>query len=269
MRQYKVFVILIQVILFQQPLSAGFERNGQPSALLAQSGSGVAHRSVENLWLNPASLIFSGGFHGSLFYTPSPFGMEQLANYGMIVSHSSASFSGAAGLQSFGFALYKETTSSFAGAFRLSDETAAGMSVHVCHLSIERYGNAVRTLVDLGFLYSVTENISFGTAVHNVGGASFGEGDDIPRKILTGFSVNITNSVSLTADLVKDIRYPVSYSWSVQFLPLEQFALQIGWDGATSSVSGGVGLRLSSLQIQYGGVSHPVLGLTHSVGVSF
>lgn len=269
MRQYKVFVILIQVILFQQPLCAGFERNGQPAALLAQSRSGVALRSVENLWLNPASLIFSGEIRGSLFYTPSPFGMEQLANYGMIISHSSESFSGSAGLHSFGFALYKETTSSFAGAYRLSDESTVGMSLHVCHLSIERYGNAVQTLVDLGFLYSITENISFGTAVHNVGGGTFGKEDDIPRKILTGVSVDVTGKVRLTADLVKDIRYPVSYSWGIQFLPLDQFVLQIGWDGATSSVSGGAGVRLSSIQIQYGGVSHPVLGLTHSVGVSF
>lgn len=268
MRQYKVFVIFIQVILSVQIAVAGFERTSNPTTVLARTFGGTGMFSSDNLWLNPASIAHETGLHGSVFYTPSPFQLDQLASYGMIVTDNYSSCAFGFGVQSFGFSLYRETIGSICAAYTMSDDLAVGASFHLYHLSIERYGSAFRPVVDAGVLYSLTDGITMGTAIHNLTGNSFGGDDDIPQKISSGFSFKIEQLGMVTADIVKDIRYPVYYNGSIEIYPHELLTFRLGLDGSNSMFSAGIGIILNSFQFNYGISSHPLLGLTHSIGVT-
>ncbi len=268
MRQYKVFVTLIQVILTVQISVAGFERTSQPASVLARAFGGTGIFSSDNLWLNPASIAHENKLRGTVFYTPSPFQLDQLAGYGMIVTDNISIGTFGFGVQSFGFSLYRETIGSISAAYPVSNEIAVGASFHLYHLSIERYGTGIRPVIDIGALYSLADAITIGTSIQNVTGSSFGGDDDIPQKISSGFSLSIEQLVMVTADIVKDIRYPVYSNGSIEIYPHELLTLRFGIDGSSSMFSAGIAINLFSIQFNYGVSSHPILGLTHTIGVT-
>ncbi|MFZ4620934.1 MAG: hypothetical protein ACOYNS_10260 [Bacteroidota bacterium] len=269
MRQYKVFVILIQVILSMQTMRAGFERTAQPTSVLARAYSGVAVFSSDNLWINPASLAHEHELSACTFYCPSPFGLKQLSNYGLILNGTYSSWVFGFGFQSFGFSLYQENTGSLNCGFNISEDISVGTAVHLDHLNIERYGTGVRTVIDAGFIYSMSNAFTIGSAIQNITGSSFGDDDDIPQKISLGIAYRYGEWGMITSDIVKDIRYQLYYNLSIDIYPQENIRLCAGIDSSTSMLTGGAGISILGILISYGVSSHAVLGMTHSIGISF
>jgi len=269
MRQYKLFVCFIQVILFVQPVLSGFERNSQPTAAFSMAFSGVGMFLAENLWINPASIAQISNVQLSLFYSPSPFHLKQLSNYGLISAYHSSVANISFGVQSFGFSLYKESLVSIGTAKMVTDGLSIGLNTQLYHVSIDRYGSSSTAVIDLGAIYSATDKINVGLAIQNVTGSTFGEDDDIPRGIVTGLSYTIEEIVTVNGDLIKDIRYPVFYRMGIILQPVETITVSAGSDGSTSRLFGGIGILVSPFKINYGIATHAELGLIHSIGITF
>lgn len=267
--QYKVFIVLFQVFLFAQFLYGSFERTAQPTSLFSRAMSGSAMFTTSNVWLNPASLAKNSLFTTSLFYSPSPFQLHQLSNYGLTAVNNFNGVSCAAGFSSFGFSLYKETTISFSAATYFTEYFAAGFSIHTNHLSIQSYGTAATVVFDVGAIFSVAENINIGTSFNNINRSTFGSDDDIPQTFITGFSYVPYEKLTISFDLVHDIRYSTGYRTGIEFSPLDVLILRAGTQGKESRLFGGIGISILSFQIDYGIATHTELGLTHSVGLIF
>ncbi len=269
MRQYKVLLILIQVILSMESAVAGFERIAQPTTVFAGAFSGVASFTSDNLWLNPASIGRQSALQTSLFYSPSPFQLKQLSNYGAIVSGTFDGFRIAGGMQSAGFDLYKETSGALCVSFDVTASFSAGVSLQLYHLSIERYGTALRPAFDVGCIIRLSELVTFGSVIRNISGAGFGKDDDIPQELCSGITVQAESWGRLSVDITKDIRYPVGYSAGIEIKPFEAFSLHAGINGSNSILTAGMKIELFAISFQYGVASHQVLGLSHSFGVTF
>lgn len=269
MQQYKVFVFAIQVFLALQSAHAGFERTAQPSSSFGRGSAGNALLNPDNCWNNPASLPQLHTLFATTFYSPSPFQLPQLSNYGMIVAVPMKAVNIAIGFSSFGFSLYRESAGTVSISNMLTDEWSVGMNMHLYHLFIENYGSATSEVFDVGSVYSLSEQINVGVSLLNLTGSSFGADDDIPRMIATGISMSLSQNFTVNADLEKDIRYPVSYHVGIEFNPHELIILRTGTRSDTSQLFGGIGINVAPLQINYGVASHPELGLTHSIGIAF
>jgi hypothetical protein len=269
MRQYKVFIFIIQVILGVQISMCGFERTSQPTAIFSTACSGTAMFTSDGLWLNPASLGMISSFRASIHYAPSPFDLRQLSNYGMMISQNFVFLNAAVGLQSLGFSLYRESVGSFGTAAMITEEFSAGVTVHLYHLSIEKYGSSLTAVIDAGAICSVTDQMNVGVVVQNITSSSFGADDDIPQLLISGISYRLLEETVINIDLVKDIRYALTYRVGLEFSPMEIISLRTGTEGASSRLFAGVGVHVSSIQVNYGVASHPELGLTHSIGITF
>lgn len=269
MRQYKLFIIVIQVIVFVQNSLSGFERTSQPTALLSRAFTGAAMYSSDNVWINPASIGRSLEYRAGVYYTPSPFQLEQLSNYGLVLSHALSSVHLAYGLQSFGFSLYKESIGSVSAAVKLSEDFTAGMSLQCCHIAIENYGSSTTAVTDIGAIYSCSELINIGVSLQNLTGSSFGSDDDLPQTLLSGISFRPDETTSINIDLVKDIRYDLTYRVGIEFTPIEYLTFRCGTDGSSQQLFGGFSVHVSGVQINYGIAIHSELGMTHSFGISF
>lgn len=269
MRQYKVFGFFIQVILCVHCSFCGFERTSQPTSAFARAYSGTALYDANNLWLNPAAISKDTSFQSSLFYSPSPFQLDQLSNYGLITIHPFDFVNIGVGLTSFGFSLYRESTVSISGGAMMTDVFSAGMSVHLGHLSIEKYGSSSSGTFDLGAIYSVTDELNVGFSLNNLTGATFGEEDDIPQVFLTGVSYRMAENAFVNFDLIKDIRYKTTYRAGFEFSPHDIVIIRGGAHGEPSRLFGGLGITIAPFQINYAVSTHSELGLTHSIGITF
>ncbi|MEW5800188.1 MAG: hypothetical protein AB1728_14415 [Bacteroidota bacterium] len=268
MRQYKLFILFIQVA-FTSSLVAGFERTAQPTALFARAFSGAAFASESNVWLNPAALFGIASFRSSLFYSPSPFQLPQLTNYGLLIADDIEGVKVALSLRSFGFSLYRETSGSLTAALTEIENFGVGLTLSLNHLAIQNYGNATKVGIDIGSIYTVTSELAIGLSLTNINGATFGGDDDIPRVLLAGLSYRVLENALFTIDLVKDVRYDATFRAGIEFSPHEIFIVRSGVQGEPSRLFGGIGLRITPFVIDYGTATHDDLGLTHSIGISF
>lgn len=269
MRQYKLFILLIQGAIFTVGLYAGFERTAQPTALFARAFSGVAFSSESNVRLNPAALSSVSSFRSTVFYSPSPFQLPQLTNYGLLATDDFGVVKGAVSFSTIGFSLYRETFGSFSTAYVGISNFSFGITVSLYHLSIENYGSALSAGIDIGSIYSLSEDLNVGFSFNNLNNATYGEDDDIPQVLLAGISYRIIEDAIVNIDLVKDIRYEPTYRAGIEFKPHEIVVIRSGYQGEPSRLFGGVGFTLSPFTIDYGVATHDDLGLTHSIGISF
>ncbi len=269
MRQYKVFGFFIQVILCVHCSFCGFERTSQPTPVFARAYSGAAFYDDANLWLNPAALSKVSSFQSSLFYSPSPFQLHQLSNYGLITVHPFEFMNVGIGLTSFGFSLYRETMVSVSGGAMFTESFSAGISLHYCHLFIEKYGSSSNGTVDLGAICSVTDGLNLGFSLNNLTGAAFGGDDDIPQLFLTGLSYQIIENAVVHIDIVKDVRYTTTYRAGFELSPHDIVIIRGGTHGEPSRLFGGLGITIAPFQINYAVATHSELGLTHSIGITF
>ncbi len=269
MNQYKVFILLIQVFLIVQILSASFERTAQPTALFGRGMSGSALFNTENVWLNPASIAKNSSLTTSLFYSPSPFQLSQLSHFGLTTIKNVDGLNFAAGFTSFGFSLYRETSLSISAATMFTESFGAGLNIHGNHLSIHTYGSATTAVLDLGAIISAAENLNIGISLNNIGRSTFGADDDIPQTFITGFSYSLMENATVAADLVYDVRYSTGYRAGIEFSPHEIVTLRAGTQSEQSRMYVGMGINIFSFQIDYGIATHSELGLTHSIGITF
>lgn len=271
MRQYKLFVMLIQALAcIGLPVQAGFERIPQPSSVFARGFSGVSMYDADNLWLNPASQTAVSTFQSSVFYSPSPFQLPQLSNSGLIVATNLDFVNIGFGLNTFGFSLYRESVGTMAISDSVTNNLVVGVGINVNYVSIDRYGSRTFVGFDVGMIANIFENVSVGTALHNFNRPALGTGDDeIPQQIIAGISIQMSNSAVVNFDLVKDIRYPFSYRVGVQYELHEIVTIRSGITEEPSRLFGGIGIAISMFRLDYGVASHTELGLTHSLGITF
>ncbi|MFA6467453.1 MAG: hypothetical protein WCW35_01020 [Bacteroidota bacterium] len=269
MHQYKIFTLFFQVILTVNTLYCGFERTSQPTQVFSRGMSGSAFFSEQQAWINPASIAHVPSFRTSMFYSPSPFQLSQLSNYGVITSSPFWIASAAVGFSSFGFSLYRESTGSIVLGSAINEHIAAGVGIHLCHLSIEKYGSSTKGVMDIGMIYSLNEQVNIGLVLNNLSGASFGGDDDIPRVITSGISYSFSEQAAIHMDVVKDVRFAAAYRAGFDIRLHDYIVVNAGTRSDASQLCGGIGIVIPDWQIDYGITTHTELGLTHSIGITF
>jgi len=203
-----------------------------------------------------------------IFYSPSPFGLTELANGFFCYNEPTGIGSFAAGGMTYGFELYRENRFLVAYSFNYNNNFFAGGAVNYHTVSIKNYGNCGVFYIDLGGLIYITSFFRWGFFLHNVNHASFGNDDDqIPLIMNSGFSCDITNLLSLNFSIEKDIRYNPSFQAGINYDIIDNISLRSGFSNNPSCYSGGVGINFSYFSLDYAVFNHPDLGVTHQAGI--
>lgn len=267
MRQYKSFVLAIQVILALQYVYGGFERHSQPASLMGRGISGTALFNSGHLWLNPASVTESSHLSATVFSMPSPFQLPELSAHGIIIAGPVSDFGVAAGFHRFGSPLYLEQDGVLAASLKTAPGSAAGFAVHFSHLAIQEYGSAVAVQYDAGYIARVSPLFAFGVALRNITGAHVGSTDDIPRTFSVGTALHLPTGIIVTADLVKDVRFPVAVRAGAELPVFGSIVIRTGMDSGTDRLFGGISFTVAPISAEYGIALHPELGMQHTFGI--
>lgn len=243
----------------------------QPGAKqIALSHSDIALASdAFALFNNPAGLAQQNWREISIYYSPSPFGINKLAN-GSAVYHEPTKFGSIAiAYTNYGFELYKENVFFVSYSKMLFKDFFFGVTLSYRNISIENYGSDNTLIFLIGGLTYLTDQLRIGFVIDNITRASFGNEDNqIPMTFNFGMSYNLISELSINAALQKEIDMKSSIRIGIDYQIIKYLNLRIGAMNEPSSFSTGVGINYSIFEIDYALFNHQDLGFTHQIGVT-
>lgn len=262
--------ILLVSFILRGVVLAAFE----PREIGARAG-GVGGASVAALndswssWHNPSGLSQLRIQTVSLFYSPAPFGLKELAFGALAYVHPTEVGCLAISASRFGFDLYKETTVALSYSNSYHQAVAFGLSLRYHRLDIDRYGSAVAIGLDAGILIVPLENLRVGFIISNLNAPTIGVTNErIPQVYAMGFSYTPVEKLAILVKVEKDLRFPTSVKAGVEYRLLDFLALRTGLVTMPSKVTAGMGVLRSHFSLDYAVQIHPELGVTHQFSVS-
>lgn len=239
-----------------------------PSAReIGMSNSTIADANNSfSLFFNPASLAKIASREFGIFYSPSPFGLKELAN-AYVVYHEPFTFlSTAIGFKTYGFKLYKENEITIGLSKNFKDKFSVGVSFSATNISIKNYGSKDLLHVSLGNNIAISPEIYFGSCIRNIYLSNYSKYLRRPLEIEAGFAYKSDN-FSITSSVLKEEYYDPSFALGIEFLPVQYIALRTGLKNYPSSFSFGIGIHYSMFQIDYSAFNNSNLGLTHQFAI--
>lgn len=261
------FLLLILIIVSNG--NTIFSQQNAGAKQISLSNSDVAlSNDVFALFNNPAGLAQINWREVGIYYSPAPFGFTELAN-GFIAYTEPFSFGSIAiGGMTYGFDLYRETKFISGFSYNYLNKFFGGITINIHNVSIKNYGDDVTYYFNVGGLAWLTNELRAGFSIHNLNRATFGSEDDqIPMIFNSGFSYDVLSNFSVNTAVEKDIRYPFSFLFGLDYDIIKYLSLRMGFSTEPSEYSAGIGIHYSIFSFDYAVFNHNDLGLTHQVGI--
>ncbi len=171
-----------------------------------------------------------------------------------------------AGIHTYGFELYRETNLRLGWAVR-RQRIQLGAVINYTHLRIEGYGSGGSPLIDAGLAVRATGQITAGVRVTNLMLTQSGNTQSgvYPAEIAGGLSWDTAHRLVLSADLVKDVLFPISLRTGFEAEPMDGFFLRGGWISSPFTWTAGTGLVLSRFRVSMAVQHHHVLGMSPGI----
>ena len=264
MNLYKniLFILLLCVeICFSQSLP-GARQVALSHADVSYSGDSFS------LFNNPAGISLIQQREIGLYYSPSPFGVSEMANaYGAYVEPSVyGNFS--AGFSIYGYELYKQTQIAFGYARKVYGNFYVGATAIYHNYSIKNYGSEGTLSFNIGGIANINEQLGFGFAIENLTRSTVSnESNQIPTVFWGGVHFRIIKEFILSTALSKEIGFNPSLYLGAEYLVMENICLRFGTHNEPNTYSGGFGVLYKYFQFDYAFTKHTDLGIDHQFGV--
>ncbi len=232
---------------------------------ISLSNSDVAlSNDVFALFNNPSGLSQITEREIGIFYSPSPFGIKELAT-GYLAYNEPTSFGNfGLGFMTYGFELYKENKFQLAYSNRITSNVSFGISVFYQTVNIQNYGNDGTINISLGGIYKLTEKVSLGFALQNP--LRFTNSKiELPLQYSFGASYEVISKTYLNLALQKELDFPFSFHFGIEYPIVKYISLRFGIQNEPNLYSAGLGINFSYFHIDYAVTTHQDLGLTHQV----
>ena len=260
----KCFCLLILTFGFMQISYAQVETGARHIAL---GGSDEANNNdIFSIFNNPAGTSNIASGKAGFFYSPFPFGIKELANGNFALTQPTSLGNFNIGLSTYGFELYKENKFVIGYSNKILENFLFGFTTYYQTAKIKRYGESGQFNFSLGGLFLLSPNINLGFSLHNPLRYSDSEINQ-PLIYNLGFSYFLMEQTSINFTICKEIDFPISLKFGVEYSILEYINLRIGTHNEPNIYSGGIGINYSLFTIDYAVTSHQELGFTHQFDV--
>jgi hypothetical protein len=262
---------IIACLLIHHPHLLPMDNNGRGTKAIGMANAFVA--VSDNCWAinyNPAGLVSVPAFQCSAFIVPEQFGLQELQTTALAAAAPLSFAAIGIHVEKFGFDLYSETELGLALAEKVDRNISAGFSFEYHRLDIARYGTAGSFFIHGGLIAHVLERVNVGFSAHNITAALLGRtGEKIPQVFDLGACWSPFDNLHVSLEMEKDIRFPASIKMGIEQTVFSVVALRAGAANNPDKYSFGIGVRYSLFEFGYAGYSHPDLGWTHQVDLSF
>ncbi|MFC2084913.1 hypothetical protein ACFLS9_07650 [Bacteroidota bacterium] len=236
---------------------------------IALSHSSIAlSDDVFAIFSNPGGLSQLNNRQLGIYYSPSPFGLEELSNGYAAYLEPFSWGNISIGAMIYGFELYKENKISISYSNTVYKSFFYGITASYQSISIPSYGqeNAINLMI--GAVVVLIPELKMGFVLENITRSTYGSEDNqIPISYSGGISYNLFNRVLLNAALYKEINYDASVRFGIEYPLVKYLELRFGLQSNPTSFSGGVGINYSIFEFDYAGFNHQDLGFTHQAAI--
>jgi hypothetical protein len=231
--------------------------------------------SISDLWAafhNQAGLAGLSGVAAGAFIE-SRFGIDELSLAAVTFTVQSGKGNFAISFYRFGKGAFHEDKIGVAYAKKLSEKWKAGIQLdYFCVLFPENERATGFATFESGLLYLPTEQLHLGVHIFNpvAGGYSWRGGmEKMPIVLRTGCLWNLDKTLLLALEAETDNLHPLLIKTGIEFMPMENFLLRIGFSGNPAKYSAGIGYKSGILSTDIGFSHHGNLGMTPSVSIHF
>ena len=144
-----------------------------------------------------------------------------------------------------------------------------GLALNYNHISFGGdYGSGGAVGIDVGIAAQLLSDLWIGAKSSNVNNPAYdGINEELARDISIGFTYSLNELALLSFDLVKDVRFPISYRGGVEMDFVEGLTGRIGITTEPISYSFGFGYSMTRWDINVAVQKHELLGF--SPGIDF
>lgn len=256
-----VFVFVSFVI---QTAHAAFEFHPVGAQAGGVGDVGVAHLvGAEGVFWNPASVVFGRGM-GVFATFDRPFGVKALESQAVsgVVRWGRLGLGGT--FEGFGFELYREQV--FGGVYgvRIGERVGVGGQVRGLVMRVAGQGERRWFVGDLGVRVLVHESVTWGLVARNVSGVQTGT---LGQGGAMGVAIRVDDGTSLLASVQKEATVPTGFGLGIEHQVVSMLILRVGIGSQPERMSAGFGIQRGWLALDYAGVWHSILGLSHRVSL--
>lgn len=179
---------------------------------------------------------------------------------------------GAAGLGVFRFGddLYNEQilTAGYANSFGLA---SLGVKVNLIQYNIKGFGSKSAVTVSFGGIAKLTERLFLGAHIVNINQPKISSLDDerIPTILIAGILTKVSDNVTVTAEIEKDLDYKPAIKSGVEYRILEKFFIRTGIRIQPNAGFFGFGFRATRYSLDYAFQYSQGWGSRHQASVSY
>ncbi len=260
-KRFLLIAVLFPAVVFAQVNPAARQ--------VGMSHSGVAlSNDVFSIFNNPSGTAQYNWREIGVYYSPSPYGLSELANGYAAYSEPLSFGTLSAGFRIYGYELYRETNFAVAFSRKIADSYFIGISVVYNNLKIENYGSNGAFTFDVGGLGYITNDLRAGFSVCNITHSTYGNSSgQIPMVFDFGLSYDIIDEFTINAAVQKEIDFKPSVRIGIEYLIIKYLSLRAGFMNEPNSFSAGIGVNYSMFNIDYSIFTHTDLGLTHQASI--
>jgi len=172
----------------------------------------------------------------------------------------------------YGFNLFNENRFLLAYKNSLGNFHYGGSVSYIHVFQGANYGSAGAVGFDVGLAAEVADNLWFGARATNLNQPAYGETDEeLPRELAAGLSYHLTSEALITAEIVKDVMFPISFRSGLQFEIFTSLFARAGITTEPETYSFGFGYLADSWEVNFGLQQHNPLGLSPAldIGIRF
>ena len=176
-----------------------------------------------------------------------------------------------ADVRTFGFDDFRDTKISldYAHGFGLGSTRIfnAGIRIRYSQLSITSYGSASAIGISVGGHASLLPALDLGFAATNINQPEIAD-SNLDRNLSAGLLYAASERMRFSADLVKEVRHPVSFRGGIEVSPVETFVVRAGATTNPTRFTMGAGVRLSKITASFISERHENLGWSPAAEIS-
>ncbi|MBC7915633.1 MAG: hypothetical protein H7Y07_16105, partial [Pyrinomonadaceae bacterium] len=200
-----------------------------------------------------------------------PFADQELSTQSALLVYPVKSAVLGISFQKYGFSAYSLQQAALTYARIFGPNLSASLNINYHQLKISNYGSAQTYSVEAGIQYQFSEKIRFGAHIANPGKSSFGKDIHavIPVQIQFGSAYKPSSKVIIAGTFEQILNSGLDVKLGMEYLLLDWFALRGGVSANPFKQYGGFGINYQKFKFDAAASSHPVLGYSPQIALSY
>ncbi len=174
--------------------------------------------------------------------------------------------------QRYGITQYNEIKGGLAIAKKFGDNLSLSLKGNYHQISIANYGATTAFSVDVGAMYKLNEQLTFGFYINNPAVQKYGSNQVqkiIPTVFHLGSAYYATDKLLLASTLSKDLHASIDFSLGIDYKIIDLISLRAGLSAKPFKHYAGFGINYRKLMVDFAVENDPNLNYTPQIALAY